>query len=214
MRGISYNICTASVRWPDVRTHPILAMPRCCTRIATGCRAATSPTRSLPSPRRDQAEGFSRTNHLHGGRHVAWRRGPVTQFQTEGNGLRADEPNASDVDFHGQQRLNRPMSQSTDLEARLSKKRSGANAKPGLSGHLLTENRHGFTSTRPSPARPAHGRTRRRDRDAGELPLTTDDLVVSSRQELRHARRRVAAVRAMAFTPHVAQFIGYRATCH
>jgi hypothetical protein len=48
------------------------------------------------------------------------------------------------VDFHGEKRLNRTHTSTTDPEARLFKKGKGKEAKLCFMGHVLMENRHGL----------------------------------------------------------------------
>ena len=119
-----------------------------------------------------------------------------------------DDPKNPTVNFRGDARRNDTHQSTTDPDARLYKKGTGAPAKLAYLAHLLTENRHGFiVDTTVTPA------TGTAERDAaivmlGELPLTTRRPTIGADKNY-DTREWVAAVRTLGLTPHVAQFGDY-----
>ncbi|HEY8130811.1 MAG TPA: IS5 family transposase [Thermoanaerobaculia bacterium] len=115
-----------------------------------------------------------------------------------------DDPGNPTINFRGEQRKNDTHQSTTDPDARLYKKSTGAEAKLAYLGHLLMENRHGLIVDAMVTAA-----TGTAERDAaltmlGELPeggrLTVGgDANYDTRDWVRHTR-------AMGMTPHVTQY--------
>jgi IS5 family transposase len=108
------------------------------------------------------------------------------------------------VDFHGQRRTNETHQSTTDPDARLYKKSSGAPARLGYLGHVLMEHRSGLIVNATVTPADGHG-----ERDAALVMVQR----VPGRQRITVAadkaydtRDFVSALRSMRITPHVAQF--------
>jgi hypothetical protein len=106
-------------------------------------------------------------------------------------------------DFHGERRSNETHASTTDPEARLYRKGRGKEAKLCFLGHLLMENRNGLVvDARLTLA------TGTAERDAAEAMITARR---SGRRKTLGGDKNydtagfVAALRALAVTPHVAQ---------
>jgi transposase len=117
-----------------------------------------------------------------------------------------DDPSNPTVDFHGEVRSNATHQSTTDPEARLYKKSSGAEAKLCYLGHALLDNRHGLlaevqvtiasgTAERDAAKEMMKSRQRRRPRRrltlGGDKNYDTRDFVEQMRK--------------LKVTPHVAQ---------
>ena len=122
----------------------------------------------------------------------------------------ADDPGNPTVDFHGRPRANATHASTTDPDARLYKKATGDAAKLSYLGHVLMDNRHGLAvatevslatgTAERDMALTLLRRIRRRLRRRGRLTLGADRGY--------DTQGFVAAVRAAAATPHVAQVTG------
>ena len=113
------------------------------------------------------------------------------------------------VNFHGARRTNATHQSTTDPDARLYKKARGREARLGYLGHVLMEHRSGLIVKATVTPADGHG-----ERDAavhmvGDLPGRHRITVAADKAY--DTRDFVANLRAMAATPHVAQ---YRATPH
>jgi transposase len=115
-----------------------------------------------------------------------------------------DDPGNPTINFRGEQRTNDTHQSTTDPDARLYKKSTGAEAKLAYLGHLLMENRHGLIVDAMVTAA-----TGTAERDAaltmlGELPdgggiTVGGDANYDTRDFVRHTRE-------MGITPHVTQY--------
>jgi transposase len=116
----------------------------------------------------------------------------------EGGGGRNPE-----VDFHGEKRLNRTHSSTTDPEARLFKKGKGKEAKLCFMGHVLMENRHGLVV---SPRLTAATGTAEREAavDLVEAVPGRRRITVGA-DKAYDTREFVQSLRALKAVPHVAQ---------
>jgi transposase len=112
------------------------------------------------------------------------------------------------VDFHGQKRSNETHESTTDPEARLAKKSSGAEAKLAFMGHLVTENRNGLVvDVRLTQA------TGTAERDAAVEMLRHKPewrLVTVGADRAYDTKDFVAQLRDRNITPHVAQNTTHR----
>jgi hypothetical protein len=108
------------------------------------------------------------------------------------------------VDFRGERRSNVTHRSTSDPDARLYRKADGAGAKLAYLGHLLTDNRHGLIVDAEVTLATGFG-----ERDAATAMLRA--VQGKTRRTIAgdknfDARPFVATVRALGFTPHVAQF--------
>lgn len=115
-----------------------------------------------------------------------------------------DDPGNPTINFRGEQRKNDTHQSTTDPDARLYKKATGAEAKLAYLGHVLMENRNGLIVR----AMVTHA-TGTAERDAALAMLS--DLPDGGRITVGgdtnyDTRDFVAQTRAMGMTPHVAQF--------
>jgi transposase len=115
-----------------------------------------------------------------------------------------DDPGNPTINFRGEQRKNDTHQSTTDPDARLYKKSTGAEAKLAYLGHLLMENRNGLIVDAMVTAA-----TGKAERDAaltmlGDLPdggriTVGSDTNYDTRDFVRHTRE-------MGVTPHVSQY--------
>jgi transposase len=115
-----------------------------------------------------------------------------------------DDPGNPTINFRGEQRKNDTHQSTTDPDARLYKKSTGAEAKLAYLGHLLMENRNGLIVDAMVTAA-----TGKAERDAavtmlGDLPdggriTVGGDANYDTRDFVRHTRE-------MGVTPHVTQY--------
>jgi transposase len=120
---------------------------------------------------------------------------------------RKDGPTDGDGrNFHGQSRKNDTHASTTDSDAKLYRKSSGAEARLAYLGHLLIENRHGLIVD--AMATEADGRA---ERDAGLLMLYDLAKATPSKRRTIGADKNydtadfVTVSREMNVTPHVSQ---------
>ena len=108
------------------------------------------------------------------------------------------------VNFHGQRRTNDTHQSTTDPDARLYKKARGREARLGYLGHVLMEHRSGLLVK--ALVTPATGRAEREAaiEMVGDLQGTHPITVAGDKAF--DTRACVADLRAMAATPHVAQY--------
>jgi transposase len=115
-----------------------------------------------------------------------------------------DDPGNPTVNFHGEKRSNATHQSTTDPDARLYKKGTGRPAQLAYLGHVLMENRHGLVVD--TDVTPADGYG---ERDAA---LRMAERIPGKRRATLGAdkaydtRGVVDGLRAMAVTPHVAQY--------
>jgi transposase len=113
------------------------------------------------------------------------------------------------VNFHGQRRTNATHQSTTDPDARLYKKARGREARLGYLGHVLMEHRSGLiVKTMVTPA-DGHGERDAAVRMVGDL--RGRHRITVAGDKAYDTRDFIANLRAMAATPHVAQ---YPATPH
>lgn len=108
------------------------------------------------------------------------------------------------VDFHGQRRTNRTHRSITDPDARLYKKARGREARLGYLGHVLMEHRSGLIVKATVTPADGHG-----ERDAAVQmvgDLAGGHRITVAADKAYDTRDFVANLRAMAVTPHVAQY--------
>jgi len=115
-----------------------------------------------------------------------------------------DDPGNPTINFRGEARTNDTHESTTDPDARLYKKSTGAEAKLAYLGHLLMENRHGLIVDAVVTAA-----TGTAERDAalamlGDLPATGRITVGGDKNF--DTRDFVRSLRALRVTPHVAQY--------
>ena len=112
-----------------------------------------------------------------------------------------DDPGNPTVNFHGESRRNDTHQSTTDPDARLARKGQGKEAKLSYAGHVLLDNRHGLVAN--VCATVATGTA---EREAALLLLAgrPPGGTVGGDKGFDVASF-VAAVRALALTPHVAQ---------
>ena len=113
-----------------------------------------------------------------------------------------DDPGNPTVNFHGESRRNDTHQSTTDPDAQLARKGQGKEAKLSYAGHILLDNRHGLVANVCTTAA-----TGTAERDAAHLLLdasTPPGSTVGGDKGFDVASF-VAAVRALALTPHIAQ---------
>jgi len=108
------------------------------------------------------------------------------------------------VDFHGARRRNATHQSTTDPDARLYKKARGREARLGYLGHVLMEHRSGLIVKATVTPADGHG-----ERDAALVML--EDVpgrhpITVAADKAYDTRDFVTNLRAMAVTPHVAQY--------
>jgi len=115
-----------------------------------------------------------------------------------------DDPGNPTIDFHGEKRSNATHQSTTDPDARLYKKGKGRPAQLAYLGHVLMENRHGLViDTEVTPA-DGYGERDAALRMAERIPGTgRATLGADKAYDMREV---VEGLRAMAVTPHVAQY--------
>jgi transposase len=115
-----------------------------------------------------------------------------------------DDPGNPTVDFHGEKRSNATHQSTTAPDARLYKKGKGRPAQLAYLGHVLMENRHGLViDTEVTPA-DGYGERDAALRMAERIPGTRRaTLGADKAYDMRDV---VEGLRAMAVTPHVAQY--------
>ena len=107
------------------------------------------------------------------------------------------------VNFHGTARRNDTHQSTTDPDARLAKKGVGREAKLSYAAHLLMENRHGLIVDTVVSRADGYAEVDAAIAMLGELPQGRRLTVAADKAY--DTPRFVAACRAMAITPHVAQ---------
>jgi transposase len=107
------------------------------------------------------------------------------------------------VNFHGTARRNDTHQSTTDPDARLAKKGPGREAKLSYAAHLLMENRHGLIVDTVVSTADGYAEVDAAIAMLGELPQGRRLTVAADKAY--DTPRFVAACRAMAITPHVAQ---------
>jgi transposase len=112
-----------------------------------------------------------------------------------------DDPGNPTVNFHGESRRNDTHQSTTDPDARLARKGQGKEAKLSYAGHVLLDNRHGLVANVCASA--ATG-TAEREAAVVLLAEAADAGTVGGDKGF-DVPSFVAAVRALGFTPHVAQ---------
>ena len=112
-----------------------------------------------------------------------------------------DDPGNPTVNFHGESRRNATHASTTDPDAQLARKGQGKEAKLSYAGHVLLDNRHGLVANVCATAA-----TGTAEREAALLLLGggRPGATVGGDKGFDVASF-VAAVRARAITPHVAQ---------
>jgi len=113
-----------------------------------------------------------------------------------------DDPGNPSVDFHGEHRHNDTHGSTTDPDARLHRKGQGKEAKLAYLGHVLLDNRHGLV--RNVCVTTATG-TAEREAATSLLEMTAKPGSTVGGDKGFDVASFVAAVRALAITPHVAQ---------
>src|SRR5882672_1081125 len=113
-----------------------------------------------------------------------------------------NDPGNPTVNFHGETRRNDTHQSTTDPDARLARKGQGKEAKLSYAGHVLLDNRHGLVAN--VCITPATGTA---EREAAHLLLDASAPAGSTVGGDKNfdVAAFVAAVRALAITPHVAQ---------
>jgi transposase len=108
------------------------------------------------------------------------------------------------VNFHGQRRRNATHQSTTDPDARLYKKAQGREARLGYLGHVLMEHRSGLIVNATVTPADGHGE---RDAAVGMIGhLRGQRRITVAADKAYDTRDFVANLRAMAVTPHVAQY--------
>jgi transposase len=115
-----------------------------------------------------------------------------------------DDPGNPTVNFHGESRRNDTHQSTTDPDARLARKGHGKEAKLSYAGHVLLDNRHGLVANVCVTA--ATG-TAEREAAAWLLDASASAGSTVGGDKGFDVGGFVAAVRALAITPHVAQKI-------
>src|SRR5262249_40723077 len=122
-----------------------------------------------------------------------------------------DDPGNPTINFHGERRSNATHVSLTDVEAELTRKGPGKEAKLSYAGHVLMENRHGLcvdvavTQAVSTTERAAGLRLVRRAQARGLHVRTLGG------DKAYDSAAFVAGLRAAGVTPHLAQYItGYR----
>jgi len=113
-----------------------------------------------------------------------------------------DDPGNPTVNFHGEARKNDTHQSTTDPDAMLARKGQGKEAKLSYAGHVLLDNRHGLVANVCVTAA-----TGTAEREAAEWLLAASAPAGSTvgGDKGFDVGSFVAAVRALAITPHVAQ---------
>jgi transposase len=112
-----------------------------------------------------------------------------------------DDPGNPTVNFHGEARRNDTHQSTTDPDARLARKGYGREAKLSYAGHVLLDNRHGLVANVCATAA-----TGTAERDAAVVLLTQARRAATVGGDKNYdVAAFVAAARARAITPHVAQ---------
>src|SRR5918995_5119269 len=113
-----------------------------------------------------------------------------------------DDPGNPTVNFHGEARRNDTHQSTTDPDALLARKGAGREAKLSYAGHVLLDNRHGLVANVCATAA-----TGTAERDAAQLLLAASAPPGSTVGGDKNfdVTAFVAALRALALTPHVAQ---------
>ena len=128
----------------------------------------------------------------------------LKSFRRKGEGPQPppDDPGNPTVNFHGESRKNDTHQSTTDPDAMLARKGAGREAKLSYAGHVLLDNRHGLVAN--VCVTPATGTA---ERDAAHLLLEASAPAGSTVGGDKNfdVAAFVAAVRALAITPHVAQ---------
>lgn len=119
---------------------------------------------------------------------------------------KSDDSGNASVDFHGEKRTNDTHASTTDSEARLYKKSSGAEAKLAFLGHAIMENRNGLiVATRFTQA------TGTAERDAAAEMMeelmydSAKNRVTLGGDKNYDTADFITTMRALNVTPHVAQ---------
>jgi transposase len=108
-----------------------------------------------------------------------------------------------EVDFHGERRLNRTHTSTTDPEARLFKKAKGKEAKLCFMGHVLMENRHGLVVA--PRLTQATGTAEREAAVALVEAVPGRQRITVGGDKAYDTQEFVQSLRALKATPHVAQ---------
>src|SRR5258705_2705481 len=112
-----------------------------------------------------------------------------------------DDPGNPTVNFHGESRRNDTHQSTTDPDAQLARKGPGKEAKLSYAGHVLLDNRHGLVANVCVTAA-----TGTAEREAALLLLAeAGDAATVGGDKGFDVASFVAAVRALAITPHVPQ---------
>src|ERR1700730_7048161 len=132
----------------------------------------------------------------------AWASLKSFRNKDEGPTPPPDDPGNPTVNFHGESRRNDTHQSTTDPDARLARKGQGKEAKLSYAGHVLLDNRHGLVAN--VCVTPATGTA---EREAAHLLLDASAPPGSTvgGDKGFDVQTFVAAVRALAITPHVAQ---------
>jgi transposase len=132
----------------------------------------------------------------------AWAGLKSFRHKDEGPTPPPDDPGNPTVNFHGEARRNDTHQSTTDPDARLARKGQGKEAKLSYAGHVLLDNRHGLVANVCTTAA-----TGTAEREAARLLLDASAPPGSTVGGDKNfdVRTFVAAVRALAITPHVAQ---------
>jgi transposase len=115
-----------------------------------------------------------------------------------------DDPGNPTVDFRGERRRNDTHQSTTDPDARLFKKTSGAEARLGYLGHVLMENRSGLIVD--AIVTPATGTA---ERDAAVYMVSRrpgPQRITVGADKAYDSRGCVAELRQLGATPHLAQW--------
>jgi transposase len=132
----------------------------------------------------------------------AWASLKSFRRKDEGPQAPPDDPGNPTVNFHGESRRNDTHQSTTDPDAMLARKGAGREAKLSYAGHVLLDNRHGLVAN--VCVTPATGTA---EREAAHLLLeaTAPARSTVGGDKNFDVAAFVAAVRALAITPHVAQ---------
>jgi transposase len=132
----------------------------------------------------------------------AWASLKSFRPKDEGSTPPPDDPGNPTVNFHGESRRNDTHQSTTDPDAMLARKGQGKEAKLSYAGHVLLDNRHGLVAN--VCVTPATGTA---EREAAHLLLNASAPPGSTvgGDKGFDVPTFVAAVRALAITPHVAQ---------
>jgi transposase len=132
----------------------------------------------------------------------AWASLKSFRRRDEGPTPPPDDPGNPTVNFHGEPRRNDTHQSTTDPDAMLARKGQGKEAKLSYAGHVLLDNRHGLVANVCVTAA-----TGTAEREAAHLLLDASAPPGSTvgGDKGFDVPSFVAAVRALAITPHVAQ---------